>query len=416
MYQRICRLILNNAPQLIYTTNSSMGHTLTQLKEGYPSFYHEISINEKVAFETAYAGAITGKKTMCILSTEGLYKTLDPVMSSAYTGITGGYVVLCLKETEEEITPIGYFSKLPLLITEDMANLSKIIEYGYFISDKYATPVLIQAEMGENDWFFEEKNGLRSEGSSNKKPEKDPRKAEFIKNPGRWAATPKYRLELHRLLNEKIEAIREEFETYPGNTLMIKDRSGVITCKREYLEFYGEDTSLLYLTTIHPIPLKLVNAFMDRMDEVYILEGEYPVIEMQLGNKTKIRPSYHRETQKREKPYEVMYGFFVARDILGPASSINIAHGIKKREPGRKVLAITYENHFLHSGLPAFINTLYNGSNYVLMVMTSEKEDEIKAIITGWGFTNFFTIDNVAEVERFLNHDKMTVLFCKGII
>ncbi|OGP65366.1 MAG: hypothetical protein A3K22_01140 [Deltaproteobacteria bacterium RBG_16_42_7] len=93
-----------------------------------------------------------------------------------------------------------------------------------------------------------------------------------------------------------------------------------------------------------------------------------------------------------------------------------MAHGIKKTEPDKKILAITYENHFFHSGMPAFVNTIYNNSSYVLLIMTSEKEGEIKNIMEGYGFRNCFHIDSISGVERFRDSEHLTVLFCKGII
>ncbi len=75
----------------------------------------------------------------------------------------------------------------------------------------------------------------------------------------------------------------------------------------------------------------------------------------------------------RTKPPETMYGLDVVRDTLGPASSINMAHGIKKTEAERKILAIT-EDFFLHSGMPAFVNTLYNASAYVLLILGDKRK------------------------------------------
>ena len=45
--------------------------------------YAEWSTNEKVAFETAYAGAITGRRTACAMKMVGLNVASDALMSSA---------------------------------------------------------------------------------------------------------------------------------------------------------------------------------------------------------------------------------------------------------------------------------------------------------------------------------------------
>lgn len=115
------------------------------------------------------------------------------------------------------------------------------------------------------------------------------------------------------------------------------------------------------------------------------------------------------------KPDESIYGFDVVRDKLGPASSINMAHGICKSEPGKKILAITYEDFFLHSGLPAFVNSIYNDSRYTLLIMCNTKEEEIRKILRGFDFNNCHTIPSINEVEKFNAGSEMTVLFCKGI-
>jgi TPP-dependent indolepyruvate ferredoxin oxidoreductase alpha subunit len=92
-----------------------------------------------------------------------------------------------------------------------------------------------------------------------------------------------------------------------------------------------------------------------------------------------------------------------------------MAHGMKKLDPDRKVLAITQEDHFFHSGMPAFVNTLYNNSSYLLVIMTNEKEQKIGKVLEGCGFHNFFHIDNVSEIEKYKGKKDLTVLFCRGI-
>jgi TPP-dependent indolepyruvate ferredoxin oxidoreductase alpha subunit len=173
---------------------------------------------------------------------------------------------------------------------------------------------------------------------------------------------------------------------------------------------------MLFVSTVHPLPLKLINGFVAEMDEVFISEGPYPVIELQISDRSKIISGKMGSPGRRTKPAETMYGFDVVRDTLGPASSINMAHGIKKTEPKRRILAITFEDFFFHSGMPAFVNTLYNASSYVLLVLVNEKEEEIKQVLAGFGFHNAFHINKYAEIERFKDAKELTVLFYKGII
>jgi TPP-dependent indolepyruvate ferredoxin oxidoreductase alpha subunit len=155
---------------------------------------------------------------------------------------------------------------------------------------------------------------------------------------------------------------------------------------------------------------------MEEMKEVYVAEGRHPVIELQIGERKKIRKKGPGITRPVVGKAETMYGFNVVRDVLGPGSAINMAHGMKKLDPGRKVLAITGEDNFFHSGMPAFVNTLYNNSAYLLLIMTKRKEREIGKVMKGFGFHNFHHINSAKDVEKFKKTKDLTVLFCEGIL
>jgi TPP-dependent indolepyruvate ferredoxin oxidoreductase alpha subunit len=409
MYKNVCRLLLENGARLLYTTSRAVGDTLKELEKEYPSFHSEVSHNEKIGFELALTGSYVTKRTACLFTTDGIYEALDPLMSSAYTGVVGGFLIVCMKETDEKVTPLGSFSKLPVIVAEDMDNLARSIGFGYEISEKYEIPVIIQMTPA-----LDEKR--RTKNSQLATLNSHLAVSRFTKNPARWAATPKFRFQLHKELNGKIENIREEFEKYEGNVTIKNGKTGVITDRHLSMEFHDEDASMLRLSTVHPLPHKLVDAFIKEMDKVYVDEEQYPAIELQIRDRRKVTGRKVRKARPRKRAEETMYGFKVMRDVLGPGSSINMAHGIKKLEPDRQVLAITHEDHFFHSGMPAFVNTLYNNSSYVLLIMTNEKEQEIRNVMEGCGFHNFFHIDKASEIEQLKGRKDLTVLFYRGLV
>lgn len=418
MYENVCRLLLENGARLVYTGSRAVGDTLKRLGKEFPSVHSEASQNEKIAFELALTGSYVTKRTACIFTTDGIYEALDPLMSSAYTGVIGGFLLVCMKETDEEVTPLGPFSKLPVIVAEDMESLARAVTYGYTLSEKYEIPVIIQA--AAEAAVLRSESGVRGKAKSNHS-KLDPlpstlTASQFTKNPGRWAATPKFRFQLHKELNGKIESIRGEFAQYAGNVSVLRGKTGVITDRRSSIQLYEEDVSMLYLSTVYPLPHELVDAFIEKMDEVFVAEGTCPAIELQISERKKVRKGLgSRKMRSRKEKEETMYGFKVVRDTLGPGSAINMAHGMKKLDPDRKVLAITQEDHFFHSGMPAFVNTLYNNSSYLLVIMTNEKEQKIGKVLEGCGFHNFFHIDNVSEIETYKGKRDLTVLFCRGI-
>jgi TPP-dependent indolepyruvate ferredoxin oxidoreductase alpha subunit len=417
MYENVCRLLLENGARLVYTGSRAVGDTLKRLGKEFPSVHSEASQNEKIAFELALTGSYVTKRTACIFTTDGIYEALDPLMSSAYTGVIGGFLLVCMKETDEEVTPLGPFSKLPVIVAEDMESLAHAVTYGYTLSEKYEIPVIIQAAADDSVRSSEFKVRSKESKSYIQNSKFKIHNSIFNKNPGRWAATPKFRFQLHKELNGKIESIRGEFAQYAGNVSVLRGKTGVITDRRSCMQFYEEDVSMLYLSTVYPLPHELVDAFIEKMDEVFVAEGTCPAIELQISERKKVRKGLgSRKMRSRKEKEETMYGFKVVRDTLGPGSAINMAHGMKKLDPDRKVLAITQEDHFFHSGMPAFVNTLYNNSSYLLVIMTNEKEQKIGKVLEGCGFHNFFHIDNVSEIEKYKGKRDLTVLFCRGII
>lgn len=415
MYEDLCKLLLENGARLVYTGSKSIGNTLQRLGKEYPSFHTETSSNEKIAFELALTGSYVTKRTACIFTTDGIYEALDPLMSSAYTGVIGGFLVVCVKETDEEATPLGPFSKLPVMVVEDAEGLEQVIPFGFVLSEKYEIPVIVQVMADGSVRSSEFKVRKKQSKSFIQNSRLKIQDSIFTKNPGRWAATPKFRFQLHRELNNKIEKIRDEFEKYEGNKRAIKSKKGVITDRRSNMEFFDDGVSMLYLSTVYPLPLKLVHSFMDEMNEVYVEEGKRPSVELQIRERKKIRKSNRGLIPLAGDKKETMHGFTVIRDTLGPGSAINLSHGSYQLNPGRKILAITGEDQFLHSGMTAFVNSLYNGSSYVLLMMTNKKERELEKILKGFGFQNIHRIEKVEDIEKFRETKDLTVLFYKGI-
>ncbi len=414
MYETICRTVVKNGAQLVYVTNRALAKALSRLEADFAFLHSEACLNEKIAYELALAGSYASKRTACIFTAEGIYDALDPVMSSAYTGVLGGFVVVCLKETDEEILPLGPFSKLPVIVARSPGSLESTLGFAYGISGKYEIPVLVQVNMeggkeGNGKGVFEDAKASAA-------PSLPSSMSRFVKDPGRWAATPKFRYELHKKLNEKVEAIREEFETYAGNEEVRRGKTGLLTCGSRQMDIYDDDWSELKIATVFPLPRRRVDNFVRAMDQVFLSEGPYPVMRLQLESMERIVVEPFFLPPDRKKQDETIGGFKVVRDWLGPASALNMAHGMKKSEPDEDILAVTFEEHFLNAGMPAFVNSLYNGSSYVTLLLTTAREDEIRRLLKGFGFTNCHHIGDASEIERFRQRKEPAVLFLRGFL
>ncbi|OPY02524.1 MAG: hypothetical protein A4E61_01296 [Syntrophorhabdus sp. PtaB.Bin184] len=403
MHENVIRLLMENAVQHLYVTNRG---TAAAARRVSATLHCEVSTNEKIAFELALAGAYVRKRTACILSTEGLYEALDPVMSSAYTGVAGSFVIVAVQENDEEVTPLGPFSKLPLIVTEKEEELERAVSYAFKLSEEYRIPVIVQAvPAGHDEGPKMAIGGPRGAGDT----------AVLVKEPGRWAATPKFRFRLHGELNEKIGKIGEAFETYEDNIVISRGSTGLVTDRLSRLEFYDEAASVLKLATVFPLPKKLVQGFVDGMDEVFVVET-YPAIELQIPDRSKVKRGFVDAGPGTPQYDEVIAGFSVIRDRLGPASAINMAHGIKSLHPDRNILALTLEDHFFHSGMPAYVNTLYNDSSFVLLVIVNEREEDLKRVLESYGVSGVHSISSIDEIARFRDTKEPVVALYRGMI
>lgn len=404
VYRDVYEVILSCGPRLVYTAR--LEETGGVAPEGTPRGVHfESSVNEKAAYEMALAGAWASKRTACLFSVEGVYEALDPLMSSAYIGVKGGFVVVCVKEGPLDVAPLGPFSKLPVLASDGAPeDLAAALFSAFDLSERYEMPCIVETLPLKG----------RPSPAAGKAPDGT---SAFVKDPARWAAIPKFRFKLHKALNEKIDRIREEFETYGGNVRIPGGAKGVIT-HRACRDGMAPGASVLALGTIFPLPDRLVTAFIDDMEEVRIVEGDVPAIEVQIRGTDRIDWTLRKGRSPGKgiatpAGREELSGFTVVRDRLGPASAINLAHGMAKGG-AKKILALTSGEAFFHSGLPAFVNTLYNGSAYVLVIERAEKWEEIGRALRGLGFNRFFRIKGAADLARYADGGELTVLFCEG--
>ena len=80
------------------------------------------SVNEKVAYEVAYGAAIGGARALYACKHVGLNVAMDPLMTSSYTGIRAGFVIVVCddpgmhsSQNEQDTRWVGIYSKMPIL-------------------------------------------------------------------------------------------------------------------------------------------------------------------------------------------------------------------------------------------------------------------------------------------------------------
>lgn len=284
------------------TPASEILDTILKLKkkEGLDHIDAEWSVNEKVAFEIALAASYAGLRSAVMMKQVGLNVASDPLMSSAYTGTKGGFLIISAddpgphsSQTEQDSRFFAMFAKIPVFDPSSPREAKDMIPRAFELSEQLEIPVMVRPTT--RICHARQDVTIHPFGIQE-------RKARFDKNPQRWAATPKFRFILHKALNDKIEKLvrsdnfqtfrflnSEEFspENYPRYCIV---SSGIATSyTREILESLGlwHKIPLFQVLMPYPISKKLLEE-ISRFDEIMVLEETYPVIELQVRNGTKV--------------------------------------------------------------------------------------------------------------------------------
>ena len=268
------------------------------LKSEKLNTYAEWSTNEKVALDNAFAAAVSGKRAACCMKQVGLNVAADSLMSAAYIGTNGGLVIISCddpgphsSQTEQDTRLMARFAKVPVLDPSNPEEARQMAGLALNLSEEFKVPVILRPAIRV---CHARQALVRGEIPRNG------RKASFEKDPGRWAATPRFRFILHGELNRKLKEISLRFDTlapYNSHNLVEGRRYplGILAAGVSYAvvkdilsEENREDIPVLKLCAPYPFPERLAGEFMAACDKVLVVEETDTVIEYFLRNREKV--------------------------------------------------------------------------------------------------------------------------------
>lgn len=267
---------------------------LFQQANRYP-MHAQWAVNEKVAFEIAYAGCMTGLRTAVSMKQVGLNVASDPFMSAAYMGTKGGFILISAddpgphsSQTEQDSRMMAMMAKIPVLDPDSPRQAREMTGLAYALSEAFRIPVMIRPTTrichSRQDVPVGEMRPLNTI-------------PEFQKDPARWAATPKFRFQLHGELEEKLAGISAWKATAPvrlnpsatGSRALVV--SGVAAAhSREILQDLNLWDRLPLYQVLQPYPLHtdFMHHLLEAYDEILVLEETTGVIEMQLADRHRV--------------------------------------------------------------------------------------------------------------------------------
>ena len=256
----------------------------------------EWAVNEKVALEIAYTAAISGLRSAVSMKQVGLNVASDPLLSAAYLGVTGGFLVVSAddpgphsSQTEQDSRLLAMMAKVPVLDPASPAQAMALAGAGLDLSEAFGVPVMLRPTT----------RVCHASQDVDAPPFHPPaREARFVRDPARWAATPVFRRKLHDALAEKIAAIAAWPATAPlranpgGSPATAVVASGVAFAHaRELFEELGISGRVALYQVVQPYPLHaaFIDHLLDAYAEVLVLEESAPVIEMQVADRRRVR-------------------------------------------------------------------------------------------------------------------------------
>ena len=401
---------------------------VTESAAQYDEIHVEWAPNEKVGTEVAVGASIGGARALSCMKHVGLNVAADPFFTAAYTGVTGGLVILVAddngchsSQNEQDSRYHGRGAGVPVLEPSNAQECKDFMKFAYEMSEKYDTPVLMRSNTRIS----------HSRGIVTQEERQEQEVKPYKKNIQKYVAMPAMAKKLHIAQEKRLNQIQEDSRDYAINKMEIRDKKiGIITSGicYQYVKEALPEASVLKMGIINPIPKGLIEEFASQVEEVYVIEEGNPFFEEQIRamgipakgkemftiqgeySANMIRKAFTGEEPEHAPAQEAAgrpplmcagcphRGLFyilnrlnktVMGDIgcytlgaLPPTSaidtclcmgaSITMAHGFEKargREAAKDTVAVLGDSTFFHSGITGLINMNYNQSVGTVIVL-----------------------------------------------
>jgi indolepyruvate ferredoxin oxidoreductase alpha subunit len=269
------------------TPASEIGDSLSTVAK-QAGLYMEYSVNELVAVEVAAGAANCGVKSMTAMKHVGLNVAADALMTLAYVGVKGGYLIVTAddpacysSQNEQDNRYYALLSNLPCLEPSSPQEAKDMAIAAIELSEKLKLPVLMRTTTRINHT-----RGPVALG----KIRKPSLKGIFARDVKRKVMIPANARLMHAELLEKMEKAKEMSENSRFNLVVRREKGeiGIISSSSAYnyaaeaLALLDLDADVLKLGMTHPLPEKTIEQFLTAYRKIIIVEELEPYLEIQL--------------------------------------------------------------------------------------------------------------------------------------
>ncbi len=396
------------------------------------SVYSQWSPNEKVAFEVGIGASIGGARALVTMKHVGLNVAADPLMTFAYTGVNGGFVVVSAddpemhsSQNEQDNRIFARFANIPFLEPSDSQESKDMLVAAYEISERYDTPVMLRMTTRISHTM-----GIVELGEP-----VDLKERKFVKEPEKYVMIPSNARVRHVVVAQRLKELAQYSEVSTFNRVESNgSKVGIIAGGVAYM--YAKEVAPQFdyykIGFGYPLPFDGLRKFVEQHERVLVVEELEPVYEDQLkaagiwveGKKFfsalgELSPSLVAKGLKEagliekvvqpEITQEDLFprppvlcpgcphrGAFMALKKLGVAvtgdigcytlgvlkplnaldtcicmgASIGNAIGMEKVKGSEKgTVAVIGDSTFFHSGITGLLDAVYNQSNVTVIIL-----------------------------------------------
>ncbi len=260
------------------------GTPSTEILENMPQYkekiYSEWAPNEKVAAEAAIGASIAGVRSFCAMKHVGLNVAADPIFTFAYTGVTGGFVLVCAddpgqhsSQNEQDNRNYAKAARLLMLEPSSSQECKDYMKMAFALSEKFDAPVL----------FHVTTRVCHSKGIVELGEREEVAQIPYEKKITKYVTAPANAKKLRVNLESKLAAMEEYANTCEINQPEWHDKKiGVVTSGISYQyakETFGDSASYLKLGMTFPLPNALIKDFCSQVEKVYVIEEMDPYLQ-----------------------------------------------------------------------------------------------------------------------------------------
>jgi indolepyruvate ferredoxin oxidoreductase alpha subunit len=277
-----------------YPGTPSTGCLAYLLATAPKDMYVEWSVNEKVAIEVASGVAWGGHRALCTMKMSGVNVAYDSLISIAYSGCEGGFVIYVADDPganagmcEQDSRGFAVMADMPMLEPASVAESYVLTQFAFELSEKIKGPVFIRSVTAIADSFAEvevEEPGIVSQAAPL-----------LIKDIQKYTkAGPAITMAQHRDLINRLKQSAKIIEDARLNSLTLSKQAGGLGIiasgiAAAYLKegfetasMYGlkrEEISILAIKAASPLPETEIQKILAHCQKIVLLEELEPLVE-----------------------------------------------------------------------------------------------------------------------------------------